>query len=224
MSIVIKNLCKSFGDNTVLKDVNLTIEDNEIVVLMGESGCGKTTLVRCLCDLEIPDRGQIIIEGKTLFDNGRTTNTKQLKAIHQEVGMVFQNYQLFPHRTIIQNICEAPMYQKLMSKGEAYDRAMALLEKLNLTNKANDYPYVLSGGQKQRAAIARACILQPKIICFDEPTSALDPQSIQQLISVIQELKSQMSIIIITHDVSFGKAIGTRTLYMKDINHIQKKS
>lgn len=224
MSIVIKNLCKSFGDNTVLKDVNLTIEDNEIVVLMGKSGCGKTTLVRCLCDLEIPDRGQIIIEGKTLFDNGRTTNTKQLKAIHQEVGMVFQNYQLFPHRTIIQNICEAPMYQKLMSKGEAYDRAMALLEKLNLTNKANDYPYVLSGGQKQRAAIARACILQPKIICFDEPTSALDPQSIQQLISVIQELKSQMSIIIITHDVSFGKAIGTRTLYMKDINHIQKKS
>lgn len=224
MSIVIKNLCKSFGDNTVLKDVNLTIEDNEIVVLMGESGCGKTTLVRCLCDLEIPDRGQIIIEGKTLFDNGRTTNTKQLKAIHQEVGMVFQNYQLFPHRTIIQNICEAPIYQKLMSKGEAYDRAMVLLEKLNLTNKANDYPYVLSGGQKQRAAIARACILQPKIICFDEPTSALDPQSIQQLISVIQELKSQMSIIIITHDVSFGKAIGTRTLYMKDINHIQKKS
>lgn len=224
MSIVIKNLCKSFGDNTVLKDVNLTIEDNEIVVLMGESGCGKTTLVRCLCDLEIPDMGQIIIEGKTLFDNGRTTNTKQLKAIHQEVGMVFQNYQLFPHRTIIQNICEAPIYQKLMSKGEAYDRAMALLEKLNLTNKANDYPYVLSGGQKQRAAIARACILQPRIICFDEPTSALDPQSIQQLISVIQELKSQMSIIIITHDVSFGKAIGTRTLYMKDINHIQKKS
>lgn len=221
MSIVIKNLCKSFNSNQVLKDVNLMVENNEIVVLMGESGCGKTTLVRCLCDLEKPDSGQIIINDKILFNNDQHIKPKELKAIHQEIGMVFQNYHLFPHRTILQNICDAPVYQKLMSKKEAQDKAMALLTKLNLANKANEYPFALSGGQKQRAAIARACILQPKIICFDEPTSALDPQSVQQLMTVIQELKAQMSIIIITHDISFGKAIGTRTIYMKDINQNQ---
>lgn len=214
MGIIVKNLKKSFNHNVVLNDVSLEVFENEIVVLMGESGCGKTTLLRCLCDLETPDQGYIEINDKILFNQMKTKDKDSFK----DIGMVFQNYQLFPHRTVLQNICDAVIYQKLMNKEQAKKEAMKLLEKLNLSEKANHYPYELSGGQKQRVAIARACILKPSVLCFDEPTSALDPTSINQLISIIKELQNQMAILIITHDIAFGKAIGTRTIMMKDIN------
>lgn len=223
MSIIIRNLNKSFQHNQVLCNVNLEVQENEIVVLMGESGCGKTTLIRCLCDLETPDSGLIQIHNKTLFENTKTKDRTLLKQIHKEVGMVFQNYHLFPHRTVIQNICDAVVYNKMMSKEEAQKEAMLLLKKLNLEVKANAYPYELSGGQKQRVAIARACILKPSVLCFDEPTSALDAKSIQQLIPVIRELKEKMAIIIITHDVAFGEEIATRKIMMKEINQIENE-
>ena len=217
MLVLVDNLYKSFGHQPVLENIHLKIQENEIVVLMGESGSGKTTLIRCLCDLETPDQGKIIINDHTLFDSDKKITSKHPSLIYRDIGMVFQNYHLFPHRTILQNICDAPIYQKIMSNQEAKQKACLLLKKLHLEGKENMYPYMLSGGQKQRVAIARACILEPKILCFDEPTSALDPISTQYLIEVIQELKERMSILIITHDIPFGKAIGTRLLYMKDL-------
>lgn len=212
MSLIIENLSKSFNRHPVLEHINLTIHEHDIVVLMGESGSGKTTLVRCLCHLETPDSGKIIMNGNVLFDQG------QRKAYqYKDIGMVFQNHHLFPHRTVLQNICDAPIYHRLMSSQEAKEKARKLLKKLHLEDKEDAYPYTLSGGQKQRVAIARACILQPKILCFDEPTSALDQNSIERLTKIIQELKENMAILIITHDTNFGKAIGT---HLYDIHEL----
>lgn len=218
MKVIMKNISKFFLEKQVLNNVALSVNDQEIVVLMGESGCGKTTLIRCLCDLEVPDSGFIQIDEKVLFDQKKTKDKNIIKEWHRDVGMVFQNYHLFPHRTVLQNICDAVVYQKMMSKEDAKVKAMELLKQLNIEDKANEYPYMLSGGQKQRVAIARACILRPKVLCFDEPTSALDAKSIQQLIPIIQRLKQTMAIIIITHDEVFGEIIATRKIYMEDIN------
>lgn len=218
MKVIMKNISKFFLEKQVLNNVSLSVNDQEIVVLMGESGCGKTTLIRCLCDLEVPDSGFIQIDEKVLFDQKKTKDKNIIKEWHRDVGMVFQNYHLFPHRTVLQNICDAVVYQKMMSKEDAKVKAMELLKQLNIEDKANEYPYMLSGGQKQRVAIARACILRPKVLCFDEPTSALDAKSIQQLIPIIQRLKQTMAIIIITHDEVFGEIIATRKIYMEDIN------
>lgn len=218
MKVIMKNIKKSFGDKRVLNNISLNVDDQEIVVLMGESGCGKTTMMRCLCDLEVPDSGLIQIDEKVLFDGKKTKDKNVVKEWHRDVGMVFQNYHLFPHRTVLQNICDAVVYQKIMSKEDAKIKAMELLKQLNIEDKVDEYPYMLSGGQKQRVAIARACILQPKVLCFDEPTSALDAKSIQQLIPIIQGLKDNMAIIIITHDEAFGEKIATRKIYMEDIN------
>ncbi len=220
MSILIENCCKTFRSVPVLKNVSLQIDDHEIVVLMGPSGCGKTTLIRCLCDLETPDSGRIMIHGKTLFDQQKTQDKALLKQIHQEVGLVFQNYQLFPHRTVLQNLCDAVLYQRLLSRDEAHKKALALLSQLQLLEKADVYPSELSGGQKQRVAIARACMLKPRILCFDEPTSALDQASIQQLFPILQRLRESMAVLIITHDQEFGKQIATRTILMKEINAV----
>lgn len=213
MRIKIENLSKSFGNHQVLKDVNLTIMDREIVAIMGESGSGKTTLIRCLCSLECADSGFIKLDDMDIM------NPKMQKKIQQKIGFVFQNYQLFPHRTVLQNLCDAPIYQKKMSKKEAKEEAMKLLEKLQLHNKAESYPYMLSGGQKQRIAIARACMLKPEILCFDEPTSALDQASIEQLYPLLEELNKEMTIIIITHDESFASKAANRVIRLKEINH-----
>lgn len=222
MSIQIRNLCKAFQDNQVLRSVTLDVKEKEIVVLMGLSGSGKTTLLRCLCDLERADSGEIIINDAYLLknENGKSVyadkETKRL--LRKEVGMVFQNYQLFPHRDVLQNLIEAPIYHKLMSKQEAIQKAEELLKRLQIQDKLHAYPSTLSGGQKQRVAIARACMLQPSVLCFDEPTSALDVESIASVTSIIKDLSKEMAILIITHDEGFAKQVGTRVVRITDIN------
>lgn len=222
MSIQIRNLCKSFQDNQVLRSVNLDIREKEIVVLMGLSGSGKTTLLRCLCDLESADSGEILINDSYLLkeENGKRVyaDKEAKKALRKEVGMVFQNYQLFPHRDVLQNLIEAPVYHKLMSKEDAVQKAEKLLERLQISDKLHAYPSTLSGGQKQRVAIARACMLQPSILCFDEPTSALDVESIASVTSIIKDLSKEMAILIITHDEGFAERVGTRVVRITDIN------
>ncbi len=222
MSIQIRNLCKAFQDNQVLRSVTLDVKEKKIVVLMGLSGSGKTTLLRCLCDLERADSGEIIINDTYLLknENGKSVYAdKQTKRLlRKEVGMVFQNYQLFPHRDVLQNLIEAPIYHKLMSKQEAIQKAEELLKRLQIQDKLHAYPSTLSGGQKQRVAIARACMLQPSVLCFDEPTSALDVESIASVTSIIKDLSKEMAILIITHDEGFAKQVGTRVVRITDIN------
>ena len=222
MSIQIQNLCKSFHDNQVLRNVDLDVKEREIVVLMGLSGSGKTTLLRCLCDLETADSGEILINDSYLLkeENGRSVyaDKETKKALRKEVGMVFQNYQLFPHRNVLQNLIEAPVYHKLMSKEDAVQKAEKLLDRLQISDKLHAYPSTLSGGQKQRVAIARACMLQPSVLCFDEPTSALDVESIASVTSIIKDLSKEMAILIITHDEGFAQRVGTRVVKITDIN------
>ena len=222
MSIQIRNLYKSFHDNQVLRNVDLDVKEREIVVLMGLSGSGKTTLLRCLCDLETADSGEILINDSYLLkeENGRSVyaDKETKKALRKEVGMVFQNYQLFPHRNVLQNLIEAPVYHKLMSKEDAVQKAEKLLERLQISDKLHAYPSTLSGGQKQRVAIARACMLQPSVLCFDEPTSALDVESITSVTSIIKDLSKEMAILIITHDEVFAQRVGTRVVKITDIN------
>ena len=222
MSIQIRNLCKSFHDNQVLRNVDLDVKEREIVVLMGLSGSGKTTLLRCLCDLETADSGEILINDSYLLkeENGRSVyaDKETKKALRKEVGMVFQNYQLLPHRNVLQNLIEAPVYHKLMSKEDAVQKAEKLLERLQISDKLHAYPSTLSGGQKQRVAIARACMLQPSVLCFDEPTSALDVESIVSVTSIIKDLSKEMAILIITHDEVFAQRVGTRVVKITDIN------
>lgn len=222
MSIQIRNLYKSFHDNQVLRNVDLDVKEREIVVLMGLSGSGKTTLLRCLCDLETADSGEILINDSYLLkeENGRSVyaDKETKKALRKEVGMVFQNYQLFPHRNVLQNLIEAPVYHKLMSKEDAVQKAEKLLERLQISDKLHAYPSTLSGGQKQRVAIARACMLQPSVLCFDEPTSALDVESIASMTSIIKDLSKEMAILIITHDEGFAQRVGTRVVKITDIN------
>lgn len=222
MSVQIRNLYKSFHDNQVLRNVDLDVKEREIVVLMGLSGSGKTTLLRCLCDLETADSGEILINDSYLLkeENGRSVyaDKETKKALRKEVGMVFQNYQLFPHRNVLQNLIEAPVYHKLMSKEDAVQKAEKLLERLQISDKLHAYPSTLSGGQKQRVAIARACMLQPSVLCFDEPTSALDVESIASVTSIIKDLSKEMAILIITHDEVFAQRVGTRVVKITDIN------
>ena len=222
MSIQIRNPYKSFHDNQVLRNVDLDVKEREIVVLMGLSGSGKTTLLRCLCDLETADSGEILINDSYLLkeENGRSVyaDKETKKALRKEVGMVFQNYQLFPHRNVLQNLIEAPVYHKLMSKEDAVQKAEKLLERLQISDKLHAYPSTLSGGQKQRVAIARACMLQPSVLCFDEPTSALDVESIASVTSIIKDLSKEMAILIITHDEVFAQRVGTRVVKITDIN------
>lgn len=222
MKIQIKNLCKAFGNNEVLKNLNLNVDEKEIVVLMGLSGSGKTTLLRCLCDLEQADAGTININGNFLLreEKGKSVYaSKEEKAIIcRDIGLVFQNYQLFPHRTVLQNLMDAPLYHKLISKEEAQIKARALLARLQIQDKENSYPNTLSGGQKQRVAIARACMLQPSVLCFDEPTSALDNESIASVTSIIKDLSKEMAVLIITHDEGFAQRVGTRVIRINDIN------
>jgi len=210
--IDIKNLHKSFGKLQVLRGINETIQEGERVVLIGASGSGKSTLLRCLNLLEEPDQGSVIFEGVDL-----TAPDTNLDKTRCRMGMVFQHFNLFPHKTILENITLAPVYHKLQTKEQANKKAMALLERIGLADKANTYPAMLSGGQKQRVAIVRALAMEPKVMLFDEPTSALDPEMVGEVLELIRQLADTgMTMVIVTHEMGFAREVGTRVLFMDE--------
>ena len=210
--IDIKNLHKSFGKLQVLRGINETIQEGERVVLIGASGSGKSTLLRCLNLLEEPDQGTVVFEGIDL-----THPDTNLDKTRCQMGMVFQHFNLFPHKTILENITLAPVYHKMQTKEEAKKKAMALLERIGLADKANTYPAMLSGGQKQRVAIVRALAMEPKVMLFDEPTSALDPEMVGEVLELIRQLAdSGMTMVIVTHEMGFAREVGTRIMFMDE--------
>ena len=211
----IENLYKSFGSNAVLKGVNLHIYPGEILVVVGPSGGGKTTLLRSINYLEKCESGSIYLGNNYLLKDGRYANKQDLKAIRRDIGLVFQNFNLFPHLSVVENMIEAPTRVLGIAKEKATQDALNILGFLGLSDKANSYPYELSGGQKQRVAIGRALALNPKLMCFDEPTSALDPALTDDVASLIKSLKVKgMSMLIITHDMEFAKKVADRIVSM----------
>ena len=210
--IRINQLNKSFGDLHVLKDINMTVLESDVVCLIGSSGSGKSTLLRCLNFLEKKDNGKIIIEGNEV--NPRTDN---LNKIREKVGMVFQNFNLFPHKTVLENIIEAPINVKGVDKKKAVLKAKQLLNKVDLEDKSDIYPSKLSGGQKQRVAIARALAMEPDIMLFDEPTSALDPELVGEVLTTMKDLAEEgMTMVVVTHEMGFAKEVADRIVYMHD--------
>ncbi|MET3290514.1 UNVERIFIED_CONTAM: polar amino acid transport system ATP-binding protein [Brevibacillus sp. OAP136] len=208
--IRVQNLKKSFGSNEVLKDINLTVKQGEVVVLIGASGSGKSTLIRCINFLEMKDAGEIVIEGKSI-DPKKDDLTK----VRQTVGMVFQHFNLFPHKSVLENVMEAPMIVKKTSREEAKKEALHLLAKVGLVDKANMYPSSLSGGQKQRVAIARSLAMKPDIMLFDEPTSALDPELVGEVLETMKQLAREgMTMIIVTHEMGFAKEVADWVAFM----------
>ncbi|WP_307973675.1 amino acid ABC transporter ATP-binding protein [uncultured Dialister sp.] len=207
--IEINHVGKKFGDLTVLKDVNVKVKEREVVVIIGPSGSGKSTLLRCINGLEQPTSGSIIFDGTPV--NGE----KNINEVRTEVGMVFQRFNLFPHMTVIQNIMLAPMKVRKITKKEAYDRGMHLLQKVGLEDKADYKPTQLSGGQQQRVAIARALAMKPKALLFDEPTSALDPEMVHEVLDVMKEVAEEgMTMVVVTHEMGFAKEVGDRVLFI----------
>ena len=211
MSIVVKKLEKSFENQKVLRGIDLEIQDGETVVLIGSSGSGKSTFLRCLNLLNVPDKGQIFIDGQEITNP--KTNLNKLRA---KVGMVFQSFNLFENLNIIENIKLAPKKVLHISNKQAEKEAMELLKRVGLANKAYDYPKNLSGGQKQRVAIARALAMHPEVILFDEPTSALDPEMVGEVLEVIKDLAKDHSrtMVIVTHEMSFAREVGTRLIFL----------
>ncbi len=217
----INHMSKAFSGLEVLKDISLTVKEGEVVSVIGPSGSGKSTLLRCATMLEKMDGGDLIYmgeyaakdhEGKSVY-----APKKELKKFHHYFGLVFQNFNLFPHYSVMKNIVDAPMSVDKISKAEAYDRADKLLKQLGLSDKRDAYPYQLSGGQQQRVSIARALALQPKILFFDEPTSALDPILTSEVLKVIKELAEQkMTMIIVTHEMEFAKELSDRIIFMEE--------
>ena len=211
----ISGLKKSFGKTEVLKGVDLEIKSGEILVIVGPSGGGKTTLLRCVNALETCDDGLIEINGNTLCENGKYIDKIEMKNIRKDIGLVFQNFNLFPHMSVLENLIEAPQKVFGVSKEEAIKRAEETLSFLGLNDKRDNYPCELSGGQKQRVAIGRALVLDPKLMCFDEPTSALDPGLTDEVAKLIRSLgKDGMSMMIITHDMEFAKKVADRIFSM----------
>lgn len=211
----IRGLKKTFGDNLVLKDIDLDINKGEIVVIVGPSGGGKTTLLRTITGLEFCEDGSIEIDGKFLCKGGKYANKKFINSIRKDIGLVFQNFNLFPHKSVLENIIEAPIKVLGQTKKEAINNALDILSFLGLSDKTNNYPCELSGGQKQRVAIGRALALNPKLMCFDEPTSALDPSLTRDIADLIRSLsKTGMSMLIITHDMEFAKLVSDKILSM----------
>jgi glutamine transport system ATP-binding protein len=211
MSIIqVKNLKKSYGNLEVLKDINTEIKEKEVVCVIGPSGSGKSTFLRCLNRLEEITSGHVIVNGYDITDPKIDINK-----VRQDVGMVFQQFNLFPHKTVLENITLAPIKVKNISKEEAEKKAFELLDKVGLREKAHSYPGELSGGQKQRVAIARALAMNPKIMLFDEPTSALDPEMVGDVLEVMKQLaKEGMTMVVVTHEMGFAREVGDRVLFM----------
>ena len=215
-----ENLYKSFGNLEVLKDINESIEQGEKVVVIGPSGSGKSTFLRCLNLLEKPTKGKVFIE-----DVEVTAKNCDINAIRRQMGMVFQQFNLFPHKKVIDNLIMAPVATKRMKRVEAIELAMTLLERVGLTDKAMSYPAQLSGGQKQRVAIARSLAMMPKIMLFDEPTSALDPEMVGEVLDVMKQLAHEgMTMVVVTHEMGFAKEVGTRVIFMDEGRIVEKNN
>lgn len=210
--IIVKDLHKKFDKLHVLKGINQEVKKGEVVVVIGPSGSGKSTYLRCVNLLEEPTQGEILIEGESL-----TQPKVNINRIRQKVGMVFQQFNLFPHLTILENITLAPMKLRGLSEEKATELAKKLLNKVDLIDKINNYPVQLSGGQKQRIAIARALAMEPEIMLFDEPTSALDPEMVKEVLSVMKDLALEgMTMLVVSHEMGFAKEVGDRILFMDD--------
>ncbi|MGL5042086.1 MAG: amino acid ABC transporter ATP-binding protein [Culicoidibacterales bacterium] len=207
-----KQLKKSFGENEVLKGITAKIDQGEVVVIIGPSGSGKSTFLRCLNLLEKPTGGEVIFEEVNL-----TNKEVKIDEIRQKIGMVFQHFNLFPHKTILQNVTLAPIQVKKLAQSEADKLGRDLLEKVGLSDKIDSYPASLSGGQKQRVAIARALAMQPDVMLFDEPTSALDPEMVKEVLIVMQDLaKEGMTMVVVTHEMGFAREVSSRVLFMDE--------
>ena len=207
-----KGLRKSFGDNEILKGIDQVIEKGEKVVIVGPSGSGKSTFLRCLNLLETPTQGEIWFEGQNITDPGC-----DIQKIRRKMGMVFQQFNLFPHMTVKKNITFAPVQLGLLSQADADQKAMQLLERIGLPDKADAYPGQLSGGQKQRIAIVRTLAMNPDVILFDEPTSALDPEMVGEVLSLMKELADDgMTMVVVTHEMGFAREVATRVLFMDE--------
>ena len=210
--IKVCNLQKSFGDNQVLKGIDCEIEKGEKIAVIGPSGSGKSTFLRCLNLLEIPTAGEIYFDGQLITDKNCNINE-----VRQHMGMVFQHFNLFNNKTILENITLAPIHHKLMSKEEAKENALSLLERVGLGDKADAYPSQLSGGQKQRAAIVRSLAMNPKVMLFDEPTSALDPEMVGEVLQVMKDLaESGMTMVVVTHEMGFAREVASRVLFIDE--------
>jgi len=208
--ISIKGLYKAFGDNLVLKGIDLEVADKEVVVIIGPSGSGKSTLLRSINYLDVPSKGKISIDGKEL-------SAADINRVRAEVGMVFQRFNLFPHMTVLDNITLAPRKVRKTAREEAEKDARMLLEKVGLADKAEAYPEQLSGGQQQRVAIARALAMKPHLMLFDEPTSALDPEMVKEVLDVMRSLAAEgMTMVIVTHEMGFAREVGDRLLFVDD--------
>ncbi|KHD86768.1 amino acid ABC transporter ATP-binding protein [Heyndrickxia ginsengihumi] len=208
--ISVQGLKKTYGQLEVLKDINIEIKPKEVVVVIGPSGSGKSTFLRCLNLLEEISDGHVYIDGIDIAD--KHTNINEVRT---EVGMVFQHFHLFPHKTVLENITMAPLIVRKKKKSDAVEKAMSLLEKVGLADKANVYPDSLSGGQKQRVAIARALAMEPKVMLFDEPTSALDPEMVGEVLEVMKQLAEEgMTMIVVTHEMGFAREVGDRVIFM----------
>ncbi|WP_073079128.1 amino acid ABC transporter ATP-binding protein [Sporobacter termitidis] len=206
----IKNLSKFFGDLEVLRDVNMAVEKGEVVVVIGPSGSGKSTMLRCINLLEQPSGGEILYQGKDITHLGR-----QVTDYRKHVGMVFQRFNLFPLKTVLDNVCYAPMKLNKLPAKDAKEQAMALLKKVGLESKAGVYPAALSGGQQQRVAIARALAMQPELMLFDEPTSALDPELVGDVLEVMKQLAGEgMTMVVVTHEMGFARDVADRVIFM----------
>jgi len=213
----VKNIKKDFGKTKVLKGVSFSLEKGQVLAIIGSSGSGKTTLLRCLNFLETADEGEILVGGKTLFRAGEKYTEQQIRENRLHFGLVFQNFNLFPQYSALENVTLAPALLKKGNSAELKEQGIRLLEQVGLGDKLDNFPYQLSGGQQQRVAIARALALQPEILCFDEPTSALDPELTGEVLRVIRGLKNKdNTMIVVTHEMEFAKSVADVVIYMAD--------
>ncbi|KRK39677.1 amino acid ABC transporter ATP-binding protein [Levilactobacillus parabrevis] len=218
--IEVKDLAKNFGDNQVLKNISEQVNPGQVIVVIGPSGGGKSTFLRCLNLLETPTSGEVDFDGQNLT----TLDTKKVNTLREQMGMVFQNFNLFPNMTVLENIKLAPMKVKNISDADATKRAHELLQQVNLDDHADAFPTSLSGGQAQRVAIARALAMDPKVMLFDEPTSALDPEMVGEVLNVMQDLAQQgMTMVVVTHEMGFAKSVADRVWFMAD-GYIQENN
>ncbi len=221
--LIAENIHKSYGKNEILKGISLSVKKGEVVAIIGPSGSGKSTFLRCLNKLETVQDGTIIIDGDFICEEGKYKSEKEIRPIIKQMGMVFQNFNLFPQMTVLQNITQAPMLVNKESKEEANEYAKKLLCDVGLSEKIDSYPSQLSGGQQQRVAIARALAMKPKLMLFDEPTSALDPELTGEVLNVMRELaKKKNTMIVVTHEIGFAREVASRVVFMDNGNIIEE--